>query len=723
MASEQQPETVAIAFLVESSLSVAHEWRGKVLEYATHVLKRLSETHPGCKVWPLLSFLLLSLPHPTQVRVAFVTYGFADTLPSPILCKRFFTDLPVVLKEMEDLSRLGIGMTADGGSRGMAALEGFVSVLELFDSLHTHLPASTEGAKIKPPVSHIVHVADSSPDTSSRPFWNDSTTLDHVDWDSLPTEIKKRNIQLSTVNLRPNLSRFPELYAAVVTGGSAPWFTVRSPHSLFLAPFASPPSKVSPSKRTSDPDRLPEPKRPRLQSNTESPKPSPQTATPQAQTNPPSLPVTQPIRPTPTITQVPSAGPNTPSIHEFINRVKLGMIHLKELEVRIAAAQAEGNSALHDSLKQDYNVKKTHHTKMTQTLNQQFIAARQAMQAQSGLSQSQGLVFPQRELVAPPFSLNNGTGSLSTGNLPSSNFSGSSDINNTTQMEHSRSLSETAFPSGSTPPNTSTSAAAVPTQMQKSTEQQKLRPSAVGNIQATSGISHQSISIRPDSSPSTAPGSSQGAQSEQSINVKKNVPVWNGFLIWNGQGPAGEPKEVRTQVIASSGNPSFCRADTWPQNMTLAPGGPQVSREELQGWMKRHQPGLCTFRVAPNAPDYKTHESHYVSFVQLLTMKGIYATAAWPTPKGPQTKNALIFPIGTGLAGVFFPLTGLPELPKPAIPPATSLNTHPSMVAQMQNLNNLSQQQREILMAQLHQFRQAQAAVSRVFGFSYQDWA
>lgn len=50
MSSEQPPETVAIAFLVESSLSVAQEWRSKLLEYSAQVLKRLGETHPGSKV-------------------------------------------------------------------------------------------------------------------------------------------------------------------------------------------------------------------------------------------------------------------------------------------------------------------------------------------------------------------------------------------------------------------------------------------------------------------------------------------------------------------------------------------------------------------------------------------------------------------------------------------------------------------------------------------------
>jgi hypothetical protein len=51
MSSEQSPvESVAVAFVVESSLAVAQEWRQVLLEYVQQLLKRLADTHPNFKV-------------------------------------------------------------------------------------------------------------------------------------------------------------------------------------------------------------------------------------------------------------------------------------------------------------------------------------------------------------------------------------------------------------------------------------------------------------------------------------------------------------------------------------------------------------------------------------------------------------------------------------------------------------------------------------------------
>jgi hypothetical protein len=69
--------------------------------------------------------------------MAFVSYGPPDTVPSPILCKRFFTETPLLFKEMvsEDPSPLGVGMTDSGAGRGMAALDGLIVALEVLEVL------------------------------------------------------------------------------------------------------------------------------------------------------------------------------------------------------------------------------------------------------------------------------------------------------------------------------------------------------------------------------------------------------------------------------------------------------------------------------------------------------------------------------------------------------------------------------------------------------------
>lgn len=139
MAADQPPQDVlAIAFLVESSLDVAQEWRKRILNYFAVLLKRLVDCHPTSKVCLDLSVvdfdrLILDTDNRFQSKVAFVCYGPGDHTPSPILCKRFFTDQQSLFMEMADadVSRLGVGMTNSGGTKGMAALEGFVSVLEV----------------------------------------------------------------------------------------------------------------------------------------------------------------------------------------------------------------------------------------------------------------------------------------------------------------------------------------------------------------------------------------------------------------------------------------------------------------------------------------------------------------------------------------------------------------------------------------------------------------
>ena len=65
--------------------------------------------------------------------MAFVTYGTADTRPTPLLAKRFFVPFQTQFtKELcEQAKNLGIGLTSSGGSGGMAALEGLVTAVEV----------------------------------------------------------------------------------------------------------------------------------------------------------------------------------------------------------------------------------------------------------------------------------------------------------------------------------------------------------------------------------------------------------------------------------------------------------------------------------------------------------------------------------------------------------------------------------------------------------------
>ena len=64
--------------------------------------------------------------------LAFVTYAPADTDPTPIVCKQYFSDFKTVTRLMkEEPVQLGIGTTHSGGRTGTAALEGLVGAVEV----------------------------------------------------------------------------------------------------------------------------------------------------------------------------------------------------------------------------------------------------------------------------------------------------------------------------------------------------------------------------------------------------------------------------------------------------------------------------------------------------------------------------------------------------------------------------------------------------------------
>jgi len=248
-------------------------------------------------------------------------------------------------------------------------------------------------------------------------------------------------------------------------------------------------------------------------------------------------------------------------------------------------------------------------------------------------------------------------------------------------------------------------------QMQKALEhQQRLRAGAVASNPMMGGFSNQNVNpvaARQDGPmryPAVAGPSQPSSQPEQPTAAQK-VLVWRGSLIWSGMAASGK-KEFQTMVYATTSNPVDCHANTWPQALTLVPARePIVTMPELQAWMQRHRPGLATFQFQTQVPDPKTNEYNYRSLVQLLTAKKIYATAAWTTPSGGQERNVLVFPLnGAALVGAFFPLTGLPELPKPT----HSLNPQgfPSNI--LAQLQQLDPERRNIVMAQFIRHRQLQ---------------
>lgn len=89
------------------------------------------------------------------------------------------------MKDSEEIQQLGLGSTSSGGTTGMAALEGIVAAIELFDTL-----ASSFKFTRKMP-SHILHITASFPDNAKHPQANSSPALDETTWETLPDELSK----------------------------------------------------------------------------------------------------------------------------------------------------------------------------------------------------------------------------------------------------------------------------------------------------------------------------------------------------------------------------------------------------------------------------------------------------------------------------------------------------------------------------------------------------
>ena len=173
-------------------------------------------------------------------------------------------------------------------------------------------------------------------------------------------------------------------------------------------------------------------------------------------------------------------------------------------------------------------------------------------------------------------------------------------------------------------------------------------------------------------------------------------------------------------------------ADTWPKALSLVPTRELgLSNTDLHIWIKRFRPAVCHLQVQPRGQDSKVNQSNYDSLVQLLREKKLvcnriidsqvlliwrsvkFATAAWPTPSGTQENHVLVFPVSPrGLVGAFFPINGIPEMPKPSpVPKPMAMNPFNLPPAVLSHMQQFTPEQRTTIMGQLMHARQQQQQV------------
>ncbi|KAJ7465191.1 hypothetical protein FB451DRAFT_1561577 [Mycena latifolia] len=713
---------IAIAFVVDSSAALASEWSALIQAYIMPMLRRLGEAHP---------------PGMPKFRLAFITYGAQD---APILCKNFFVDVVLAIPAIrDDTVRLGLGQTTCGGGTGLAALEGFVAALELFDILRQS--GQMKNAPFLP-IFHIFHVAAAMPDSSERPQCNLSPALDSVTWDSLPSELKKRNIHLSTINLRPKLPRFSELHSTSSVSTVAPWFTVRPQHTVLLSGYPTMPQKGTIGmKRPGEPiaaDRTPDPKRTKMSPpniNASPPKPkqaspapprvqTPATATgriptptppapvriatPTAQPQPPppsSIPSGPPAPPAPGPTSLP-----LPRLRQIQDALQAYEATVRALEAAITDARAKGDTALVDRLMPQWTEKNTAFQKLKTNVNAMLVqqraayahAQQQMAAAQQRQAEGQGHQFQQQGQVGHGQMGQSQAGQGQAGQVGHGPAGPAGQGQGQGQMVQSGPVAPDEGDARMGGGDGNNNGGMMPAQPQpppplnvEPPPGHMRQPSGGGGARPTGMLP---MSMNPGGM-TTSPMITQQMQKmiEQKERARQNnqaskqnsTAVWQGLMTWSGPTPSGEPRSISTFVIASSATPERCHAETWPTSLTVTfAEKPAVSIRDLQIWMKRVTPVLCTFQANPRANNPVNNEMAYKSLVAVLMGKNQYFVVPWTLPNGKHSNNVLLFPVqNAGLVGAFFPLNGIPDLPVelPGNPGSSSIVPNPTAPAPPQN--------------------------------------
>ncbi|TRM69527.1 hypothetical protein BD626DRAFT_13752 [Schizophyllum amplum] len=169
----QSGDISGIVLLVEASAPVARVWPD-IMSFVMPIIKRIYDSKPL-----------------NNIRIGVVIYGASD---APLLLSRFFADLQVVLHGLEEAHSSGPLSNyrpAATGKSGMAALDGIVAAIEMFDIL-----ARTAA---RPTFNHVLHIAGAGSNEADHPTVNEHPELDDMSWPALPKAFRDRDIHYSII--------------------------------------------------------------------------------------------------------------------------------------------------------------------------------------------------------------------------------------------------------------------------------------------------------------------------------------------------------------------------------------------------------------------------------------------------------------------------------------------------------------------------------------------
>ncbi|KZS92493.1 hypothetical protein SISNIDRAFT_486520 [Sistotremastrum niveocremeum HHB9708] len=684
----QQQDSIAVACVIESSTTLAKHWTTMLTQYFPPIMTHIASS---------FSLPASGSPHSQAAineklqlfRIAIITYGSADTRPSPVIAKRFFGPPHIVTRQLKDEREYGIGMSPPDPRNGMAALEGIVAALELFDTLFTQ-------SLNKPSACHIFLFASNPPNAATRPMWNGNQNLDDVSWDTLPEEFQKRKIRFSIILSEP-IPKLQEFWSKSAISPNNAWFPMQQGHVVQLDGVQSHPQQSpAPNNKRSiaavaSPEVPPERhQKPKQEPSSASPKQSQSTSTPTSQSQ-----SSQPRQPTPNQSQTqvqsqttplpssqssqsqPSQNDATPQtngessatqselgqkVNEIFKQFKALETEIRQSLVRLAAGRQQGApNALVTTLQQELRPKIRTYEAMRNSLNDQ---RHRSVLTALGLLQPGQVVEsclpPQKRAPVPPSSV-----------APS--------------QSQSQSSSEAPTPAVtvSNPPTSQPAAAAM--FQTRSLEME----SQMAKLVASSGGGSVGLPPVP-----TVP--LPGAQ-ESSTPASQPPFTWFGRLMWAGADPGTKQrKEMSALVKARNTDPSRdCGMAKWPPQFSLVPAR-RNGLAEVLGWVRKSGATICHFVPHGDSPEELANSQNYYTMLRMLLIsKSVCAVSQYSVQEDDGTTSpfdVLIFPgpqsNPEGLYGAITPMNrakGEPLQPTPGGPlaPAVPLpNMSAAMTAQ-----------------------------------------
>ncbi|CAE6431586.1 unnamed protein product [Rhizoctonia solani] len=225
----------------------------------------------------------------SKLTVGIVTYTTPTTRPA-IVARRAFTQAGALFPLFRsDPHSIGIGTSGSGGPIGMAILEGLVAAMEMCDDVleaparrqrirHPSIPVQTSPT----PIFHVLLIGGSRPDLARRPLCNRSASLDDTTWDTLPDELKKRNINLSLCLSTP-IKELVAVHTKLWPTPDSVWFPRTKGYTILLSGTHMANAKRQLEAPSTGPTQVTASKR----AKNDSPKPA-------ALPHPPSIPQSQP---------------------------------------------------------------------------------------------------------------------------------------------------------------------------------------------------------------------------------------------------------------------------------------------------------------------------------------------------------------------------------------------------------------------------------------------